>query len=51
MLSSAIAVSRSTTVALNRYFDADWRIIPNGIDTDVFRPNVVAGIDQLDSAG
>jgi phosphatidylinositol alpha-mannosyltransferase len=40
MLSAAVAVSRSTTVALNRYFDADWRIIPNGIDTDVFRPNV-----------
>src|SRR5436853_184404 len=34
MLSAAIAVSNSTTVALNRYFEADWRIIPNGIDTD-----------------
>src|SRR5262245_6003625 len=40
MLSAAIAVSKSTTVALDRYFDADWQIIPNGIDTDVFRPNV-----------
>ena len=40
MLSAAIAVSNSTTVALNRYFDADWRIIPNGIDTDVFHPSV-----------
>jgi phosphatidylinositol alpha-mannosyltransferase len=39
MLSSAIAVSHSTTVALNRYFDADWQIIPNGIDTDVFHPS------------
>ncbi len=39
MLSAAIAVSNSTTVALNRYFDADWRIIPNGIDTDVFHPS------------
>src|SRR3954452_11021718 len=39
MLSSAIAVSRSTTVALDRYFDADWKIIPNGIDTDVFNPS------------
>ena len=39
MLSAAIAVSNSTTVALNRYFDADWRIIPNGIDTDVFHPH------------
>jgi phosphatidylinositol alpha-mannosyltransferase len=39
MLSAAIAVSHSTTVALDRYFDADWRIIPNGIDTDVFHPD------------
>lgn len=39
MLSAAIAVSKSTTVALNRYFDADWQIIPNGIDTDVFHPS------------
>jgi phosphatidylinositol alpha-mannosyltransferase len=39
-LSAAIAVSHSTTVALNRYFEADWKIIPNGIDTDVFHPNV-----------
>ena len=36
---AAIAVSNSTTVALNRYFDADWQIIPNGIDTDVFHPS------------
>ncbi|HVZ77305.1 MAG TPA: glycosyltransferase family 4 protein [Gemmatimonadaceae bacterium] len=39
-LSAAIAVSHSTTVALNRYFKADWRIIPNGIDAHVFRPDV-----------
>src|ERR1041384_4926548 len=39
-LDAAIAVSNSTTVALNRYFDADWKIIPNGIDTDVFHPHV-----------
>src|SRR4051812_11359768 len=38
MLSAAIAVSKSTTVALDRYFEADWKIIPNGIDTDVFHP-------------
>ena len=42
MLSTAIAVSNSTTVALNRYFDADWKIIPNGIDTDVFHPSAPA---------
>jgi phosphatidyl-myo-inositol alpha-mannosyltransferase len=39
MLATAIAVSNSTTVALNRYFEADWQIIPNGIDTDVFHPS------------
>jgi phosphatidylinositol alpha-mannosyltransferase len=39
MLSAAIAVSHSTTVALERYFDADWRIIPNGIDADFFNPD------------
>ena len=38
-LSAAIAVSQSTIVALQRYFDADWRIIPNGIDTDLFTPD------------
>ncbi len=40
MLSAAIAVSQSTIVALERYFDADWKIIPNGIDTTLFQPNV-----------
>lgn len=38
MLQAAIAVSHSTTVALERYFDADWVVIPNGIDTDYFTP-------------
>ena len=37
-LAAAIAVSHSTTVALERYFTADWRIIPNGIDADFFNP-------------
>ncbi|HMC54140.1 MAG TPA: glycosyltransferase family 4 protein [Gemmatimonadaceae bacterium] len=39
-LSAAIAVSQSTIVALERYFDADWKIIPNGIDTELFNPSV-----------
>ncbi len=30
-LSAAIAVSHSTTVALERYFTADWKIIPTGL--------------------
>ena len=38
-LATAIAVSHSTTVALERYFDADWRIIPNGIDANFFNPD------------
>ena len=42
MLSAAICVSHSTTVALERYFSAPWQIIPNGIDTDVFHPSVSA---------
>jgi phosphatidylinositol alpha-mannosyltransferase len=37
-LAAAIAVSPSTVVALERYFDADWRIIPNGVDTALFTP-------------
>jgi phosphatidyl-myo-inositol alpha-mannosyltransferase len=39
-LSAAIAVSQSTIVALERYFDAEWKIIPNGVDTELFRPGV-----------
>lgn len=48
MLAAPIAVSNSTTVALNRYFEADWQIIPNGIDTDVFHPSAPPppGIDK-----
>lgn len=39
MLDVAIAVSHSTTVALERYFEADWTIIPNGIDVGLFNPH------------
>lgn len=39
-MDAVIAVSHSTTIAMNRYFDVDWTIIPNGIDLDVFRPDV-----------
>jgi len=39
-LSAAIAVSHSTTVALNRYFEANWTIVPNGIDLHLFNPHV-----------
>ena len=39
MLEVAIAVSHSTTIALERYFEADWTIIPNGIDINLFNPH------------
>jgi phosphatidyl-myo-inositol alpha-mannosyltransferase len=36
---AAIAVSQPVVDAHARYFDADWHIIPNGVDTDFFRPS------------
>ncbi len=39
MLSAAIAVSQSAIIALSRYFDADWRVVPNGVDTAAFSPD------------
>jgi phosphatidylinositol alpha-mannosyltransferase len=38
-MAAAIAVSHSTTIALNRYFEANWTILPNGIDLDLFNPH------------
>ena len=38
-LDRAIAVSVSTVGALERYFDADWTVIPNGVDTTQFHPD------------
>ncbi len=35
---AAIAVSRPVVDAHARYFDADWEVIPNGVDTTFFRP-------------
>jgi phosphatidylinositol alpha-mannosyltransferase len=35
---AVIAVSRPVVEAHARYFEADWRIIPNGVDTSFFRP-------------
>lgn len=35
---AAIAVSQPVVEAHARYFDADWRVIPNGVDTSFFRP-------------
>src|SRR5260221_4009840 len=38
-LAAAIAVSHSTTVALSRYFDANWTIVETGIDLEMFNPH------------
>jgi phosphatidylinositol alpha-mannosyltransferase len=46
-LSAQIAVSKTTTDALGRYFDLDARIIPNGVDTDMFSPDAVP-LDKFD---
>ena len=36
---AAIAVSQPVVDAHARYFDADWEIIPNGVDTKFFQPS------------
>ena len=41
-LDAAIAVSNAARAAMDHYFDADYRIIPNGIDTSSFRPDAPA---------
>jgi phosphatidyl-myo-inositol alpha-mannosyltransferase len=39
---AAIAVSQPVVEAHARYLDADWEIIPNGVDTEFFRPDAAA---------
>jgi phosphatidylinositol alpha-mannosyltransferase len=39
-LDGRIAVSSAAEEFVSRFFSADYRIIPNGVDTDLFRPNV-----------
>jgi phosphatidylinositol alpha-mannosyltransferase len=36
---AVIAVSQPVVEAHARYFEADWRIIPKGVDTSFFRPD------------
>ncbi len=36
---AAIAVSSAAQAAMGRYFQADWQIIPNGVDATRFHPN------------
>lgn len=38
-LDAVIAVSRTAVEAHARYFHANWRIIPNGVDLSFFRPD------------
>ncbi len=38
-MSAAIAVSPSTVTALSKYFEAEWIVVPNGVDTDMFTPD------------
>jgi phosphatidylinositol alpha-mannosyltransferase len=38
-LDAAIAVTPTAARALDRYFDVDWHIIPNGVDTSLFQPS------------
>ncbi|HEX5581617.1 MAG TPA: glycosyltransferase family 4 protein [Gemmatimonadaceae bacterium] len=37
-IDAAIAVSTAARDSAARYFDAEWTIIPNGVDTDLFHP-------------
>jgi phosphatidylinositol alpha-mannosyltransferase len=39
---AAIAVSEAARNSYARYFDADWTIIPNGVDTSIFTPGAPA---------
>ena len=38
-LQAAVCVSPAARDAVARYFDADWTIIPNGVDTERFTPD------------
>ncbi|MCL4474357.1 MAG: glycosyltransferase family 4 protein [Actinobacteria bacterium] len=38
MMDGKIVVSDACVEALSRYFDTDYKVIPNGVDTSYFRP-------------
>ena len=44
-LAAAIAVSPTVVEAHERYFDAAWTHIPNGVDTSLFEPDAPKPID------
>ena len=39
-LDGLIAVSKTAVNALEKYFEADYKVIPNGIDTEKYNPSV-----------
>ena len=47
-LDRAIAVSSSAISALERYFDASWTVIPNGVDTRLFHPGAPLPLQMRD---
>ena len=44
---ATIAVSQPVVDAMSRYFELDWEIIPNGVDTSFFHPNGRRPMDAL----
>jgi phosphatidylinositol alpha-mannosyltransferase len=46
-LAARIAVSEPVVRAMSRYFDDEWEIVPNGVDTDSFHPNGRRPADAL----
>jgi len=46
-LAARIAVSRPVVDAMRRYFDHEWEIVPNGVDTTSFHPNGRRPADAL----
>ena len=44
---ATIAVSQPVVDAMSRYFELDWEIIPNGVDTSFFQPNGRRPTDAL----
>jgi phosphatidylinositol alpha-mannosyltransferase len=39
-MAAVICVSKTAAIAHEKYFSAKWKIIPNGIDLETFRPDV-----------
>lgn len=49
-LDVAIAVSQAAVDAHAKYFEADWRVIPNGIDVREFHPDIPAPVVMRDGS-